>query len=183
VDSGSTLQVVGTNGVMRIGGDYTQSIEGGVEFLIAGLQTGISHGRLEIAGTAKLDGSIAVRWVDGYVPELGDVFQVMTFNRGEGHFRCRSGMFLLGKDRRLEVVVGANDVKLVCIAAPDPAGPSLSIIKTDGVMLCWPAEFDYVLESSTNLNQTNWTRESLTLTNRWLDDLSTPAKFYRLRRE
>jgi hypothetical protein len=51
---------------------------------------------VEIGGAARLDGTLEVRLIDGFVPRRGDTFTVMTFASRVGDFASYRGLDLGG---------------------------------------------------------------------------------------
>jgi hypothetical protein len=72
-------------GTLNLAGDYTQSATGVLNLEIGGL--GVSEfDRLNISGDAIFDGTLKINFIDGYVSQLGDVFNVGTFGSVSGNF-------------------------------------------------------------------------------------------------
>src|SRR5262249_39205697 len=62
--------------------EFTQLRGGILEILIGGGQ----RSRLEVGGMAVLDGSLQVRLVNGFVPQIGDSFRVLNCGMRSGEF-------------------------------------------------------------------------------------------------
>jgi hypothetical protein len=181
VTNAATVSLASSNGLLRIVGDYTQLLGGALELGLGGTSPGTNSSWLNVTGKATLNGSILVTAADGYLPEVGDSFQVITCASRTNDFRCFSGFLLLGHDRRLETVYTPTNLTLRTVAAPDPTGPSLSIIKEETALVCWPAEFlGYVLQSSTNLALTNWANVPVTETNRVFVQPTLSEEYFRM---
>jgi hypothetical protein len=71
-------------GALHIDGSYTQGAAGSLILEIAGLLPRTEFDQLWVTGNASLAGSIDVVFTDGYLPRVGDVFDLMhvggTFN-------------------------------------------------------------------------------------------------------
>ncbi len=78
--------------VLTIDGDYTQSTTG--DLLVglrgAGGKAGIDFDQLSVNGVANLAGEIQVELESGYVPGIGDQFEVLTANQIDGTFDAES---------------------------------------------------------------------------------------------
>ena len=153
-----------------------------MEFDLAGNTPGTDQSRLNITGPARLRGSIGVRWADGYLPEPGTDFPVMTFDSHKGEFCCLDNLLLLGHGRRLTPVYSSTNLTLATRTAPEPTTVPLRVTVDGDALVCWPAEFSgRELYWSTNLSQTNWTL----LPGVTSHHLETPPlvreKFYQLR--
>jgi hypothetical protein len=80
VNSGGTISPGHSPGIMEIKGDYTQGDGGTLLIELAGTNMGVDHDLLDVAGTAQLDGALQVVLLDGFRPQLGDVFDVLEFD-------------------------------------------------------------------------------------------------------
>jgi hypothetical protein len=169
------------NGVLRIEGHLRQLLPGTLNFALAGTDPGTNHSRLNITGDAYLSGTLGVTLADGYLPNPGDTFNVMTYRSREGDFACFKGMLFLGENRRLITQFGPTNLALVTVTAPDPTNvvPRVTA-QWPSAIVCWPAEFvGYGLACSTNLSTTNWTVLP-GVTNRYVETPMMPEKFFRL---
>ena len=72
-------------GVLNLSGDYNQSATGTLNLEIGGLGPN-EFDRFNIDGDANFNGILNITFVDGYVPQLGDIFQVATFDSFSGGF-------------------------------------------------------------------------------------------------
>lgn len=64
-----------SDGSIDLSGDYNQLSNGSLEVEIAGVG---DHGSLSIGGDADLNGQLAILLVDGFMPSLGDQFDLVT---------------------------------------------------------------------------------------------------------
>jgi hypothetical protein len=170
------------NGWLTIQGDYEQQLSGTLNFALAGTAPGTNHSQLRIAGDATLAGTIGVTLADGYLPNPGDAFNVMTYEHRAGDFACYNGFLFLGQDRRLLMQYGSTNLSLVTVSLPDPTNVAPRItVEYPAALICWPTEFTgYSLWASTNLNFTNWTVIP-GITNRFLDTPMLRERYFRLR--
>jgi hypothetical protein len=181
VTNAACIQPARSNGVLTIRGRCEQLLGGRMEFELAGNSPGINQSRLNVSGTAMLRGTVSLLWAEGYVPELGTSFAVLTFASHAGEFCCFDKFLLLGQGRRLMPAYGATNLTLATIAAPEPTSVPLRVTVDGGALVCWPSEFSgYELLWSTNVSATNWTLLP-GVTNRWLEPPPLAReKFYRL---
>jgi hypothetical protein len=121
VNNGGTIAPGDSPGTTRVVGDL--DLESGVlEIEIAGTQPGIEYDRIEVSGHAELGGVLDVKLLDGFVPNVGDVF---GFLFGGGGF---SGMFdeimvpNLGPGKAWALNPGGATVFLYVVTAPIFAG-------------------------------------------------------------
>jgi hypothetical protein len=83
-----------TTGAWSVAGDYRHALLGGggdqspVLFMdIGGLVPGSTHDVLSVAGTAQIDGgSLVLAFLDGFVPVVGDTFDLITASSVAGTF-------------------------------------------------------------------------------------------------
>jgi hypothetical protein len=74
-------------GILDIDGDFEQLAPGVLDVEIGGKNAGLFD-RLNITGTATLDGSLNITVIDMFNPNLGDSFDIMTFDTRVGDFDC-----------------------------------------------------------------------------------------------
>ena len=77
--TGGIVQPGLSAGVIAIIGTYNQSGAGRLEIEIGGLTPITEHDVLQVTGTATLLGHIDVSLINGFVPSVGDTFDVVTF--------------------------------------------------------------------------------------------------------
>ncbi|MFN8104270.1 MAG: Calx-beta domain-containing protein [Acidimicrobiia bacterium] len=88
--SGGTL-AIGSASRLQVGGPFTQSGTGRLEFTIAGTDPGTTHGRLDVSGAATIDGTLAATLADGYTPGAADEFVVIDAATLSGTFASVEG--------------------------------------------------------------------------------------------
>jgi hypothetical protein len=72
-------------GSLNLTGNYQQGSGATLNLAIGGA-TGSSSSQLEVGGSAALDGSLNLMFANGFVPGVGDAFQVVAANRVGGTF-------------------------------------------------------------------------------------------------
>lgn len=85
-NSGGQVSPGSSPGILTINGNYTQSPTGTLNIEIAGLTPGSGYDRLRVLGTASLSGTLAITTQNGYLPDIGDAFQVLTATTRTGTF-------------------------------------------------------------------------------------------------
>jgi hypothetical protein len=78
-------------GILTISGDYTQTAAGDLFVQIGGLNAGLDFSQLNVSGQATLDGTLTVTLVNGFEPNTGDSFEVLTFRSASGRFATLDG--------------------------------------------------------------------------------------------
>ena len=101
---------------LSILGNYTQGANGSLTFDIAGTTPG-EYDQLNISGHAQLNGLMTVDLLHGFVPDLGDAFDIVHFSSESGTFSMVLGLPINGEehfvleynasDLTLDVVPGA----------------------------------------------------------------------------
>jgi len=112
----SSVVTPGTSaGKVVVDGDFDQTKFGTVDVEIGGTTPVSEFDRLEIAGTATLDGELRVALVDGFDVELGQQFEIMTYGELVGEFTDTAGL-RLENGLFLKPVYGENSLTLVAVA-------------------------------------------------------------------
>jgi hypothetical protein len=81
----------GSPGVLTIVGDYTQTSGGTLVIEIGGPNAVTDFDQLDITGQATLDGTLTVTLINGFQPNSGEGFTVLTFGSGSGSFGVING--------------------------------------------------------------------------------------------
>ncbi len=72
-----TLSPGASPGFLAIDGNYIQGADGELILEIAGLTPGSDYDQLFVSGNASLDGLVTLRFLDGFAPLTGDVFEFL----------------------------------------------------------------------------------------------------------
>jgi hypothetical protein len=81
----------GSPGALTIVGDYTQTGSAVLVIEIGGPGAGTGFDQLNITGQATLDGTLTVHLINGFQPESGASFQILTFGSESGTFATING--------------------------------------------------------------------------------------------
>jgi hypothetical protein len=108
IESGSVIQT------QRAG--YTQSASGALIIDIGGLGAA-NHGQLNSTEGVSLAGSLTVNLVNAYVPEIGDMFTIVTGTSITGTFDTLNGLDI-GGGKHFDVVYNAMDVTVEVVSGP-----------------------------------------------------------------
>ena len=98
-------------GGLAVTGDYTQAAAGQLAIEMGGLAPVTEHDRLDITGSATLDGTLALSRLNGFLPADDHTFTVMTYGAHSGDFAALTGADL-GNDRTFLTNLNANDLIL-----------------------------------------------------------------------
>jgi VCBS repeat-containing protein len=99
-------------GMLNITGDYSQTSTGRLSVELGGTVAGSEFDRLNVTGTATLDGRLALGLVDGFEPADEHAFQIMTYGSRAGDFVSVTGADLTG-NRILVPELNVGDLTLL----------------------------------------------------------------------
>ena len=94
VDPGGSDAPEGAPGVLTVTGNFEQQAGGRLLIEIGGTQRGIEYSALDVSDDVTLDGELEIRIVNGFEPQLGDTFEIMTFASHTGEFATIRGQDL-----------------------------------------------------------------------------------------
>jgi len=118
-NSGGTLSPGLSPGQLNETGAYTQGASGAFKTEIGGLTVGTQYDRAAISGAATLAGALNIILINGYEPNIGDMFTVMTFGSRSGDFTTVTGASIPNGKLFQKNISGTN-VILEVVAAPTP---------------------------------------------------------------
>jgi hypothetical protein len=84
-----------TVGQLAITGNYTQGANGSLTFDIASLT---SYDQLNVSGRASLNGLAMINLLNGYIPQVGNMFDIMNFASSSGTFSMVVGLPINGSE-------------------------------------------------------------------------------------
>ena len=106
-------------GHLTVDGSYTQDPDGALSIMLGGLAPGVSHDILEVLGASALGGTLRVELANGYLPNLGDSFQILSAASVSGTFDHYEGLEL-SPNLSLMVNYLPAGVRLVTVPVPEP---------------------------------------------------------------
>lgn len=80
-------------GRLYLTGTLPQDASSEIDIELGGKEAGVSYDQLAVSGAAALDGTLNVELVNDFVPELGDVFEVVSFSSATGDFVDINGLY------------------------------------------------------------------------------------------
>jgi hypothetical protein len=104
-------------GLLMFKGNYTQTATGSLNFEIGGALPGTGFDQISVSNAAALGGALDISLINGYQPNLGDTFPVLTCGSRTGTFATISGL-VIGNGKQFQVNYGAQGVTLSVVAAP-----------------------------------------------------------------
>ena len=78
-------------------GNYAQEANGSLTFDIAGAAPG-QYDQLNVSGHAALNGLMTVDLLQGFVPQIGNMFDIMNFSSLSGTFSNVLGLPINGQE-------------------------------------------------------------------------------------
>jgi uncharacterized repeat protein (TIGR01451 family) len=114
VDNHAVVAPGASPGTLTISGDYVQASNGALDIQLDGTAPGTQYDRLAVSGNVTLDGTLNVSTIGGFVPLVGNAFQILSFGARPGAttFAVTNG---LDYDATTVIVpvFGSNDLQLI----------------------------------------------------------------------
>ena len=85
-NSGAVVSPGNSLGLLSVAGTYNQQAGGLFDVELGGTVAGASYDQLNVSGQATVAGSINVDLIQGFVPFVGEQFDVMLRSSGNGNF-------------------------------------------------------------------------------------------------
>lgn len=77
-------------GILSVAGDYAQTASAGLNVEIGGVAAGTEYDRLDISGSAQLNGALNVTLASNFRPAPTDTFSIMNFSSRNGQFAAEN---------------------------------------------------------------------------------------------
>ncbi|HST04143.1 MAG TPA: hypothetical protein VLQ48_05340 [Chloroflexia bacterium] len=116
-NTGGTVSPGSGPGLMTITGNYTQGAGGTLNIELGGLTPITQYDRLAVGGTATLAGTLNTSAINGFTPQNGDSFTVLTYG-------SRSGVFSTIQGGTYTTNYNPNDLTLVVGGTVSTATPT-----------------------------------------------------------
>jgi hypothetical protein len=100
-------------GIITIRGDYMQTQSGVLRIAMGGLTAGDEFDQLNVSGRVTLAGTLDVILVNGFTPQVGDAFTILTFGSRTGDFQTYLGLQMAGQ--HFNPQFDATDLVLVVV--------------------------------------------------------------------
>ncbi len=101
-------------GRIAISGNYTQGSTGVLNMEIGGKTPGTEYDQLVVGGTAALNGTLNVTLINGFRPQVGDVFQILSPGAFTGAFSTINTTGFTG-----QVNYSAGAITITVLTVPD----------------------------------------------------------------
>ncbi|NRA56495.1 MAG: LEPR-XLL domain-containing protein, partial [Gammaproteobacteria bacterium] len=93
--------------------DLTNTDTSEITIELAGLAAGSQYDQINIANNLVFDGALSIELLNGFIPEVGDEFSIMTYGSSAGSFDSIAGLAISGTDLYLDVEKTETELKLV----------------------------------------------------------------------
>jgi hypothetical protein len=108
---------------------FTQTSEGILEIELAGLVAGTQYDQLNVNESANFGGTLKISLLDGFKPNIGDTFDIITYGSATGLFTNLAGLYGFHSDYYFELVQTANKLQLVTREIVE--GDNFSFVSSD----------------------------------------------------
>jgi hypothetical protein len=177
----NTGTVLAQAGVIGVQGPYTESPAASLAISLAGASPGTGFGKIQFSATPTFVGKFTLGTLNGYRPNPGDSFFVISYPSATGDFTSFNGLDL-GSGLRLAPRFSASGLTLVAGSYPVNPVPSLTLDGSiSGLLVAWPVNFTgWQLQSATNLPALSWTTVPVTGSNNIVLPFAVPQQYFRL---
>jgi hypothetical protein len=103
--------------VLNVSGSYAQLVTGVLNIHIGGSTPGTEFSQVKTTDGAGLDGTLNLILLNGYEPNLGDTFLIMTYPSATGRFATINGLDI-GNGKRFDLSYGATGLTLTVVPIP-----------------------------------------------------------------
>ena len=169
-------------GIISFQGGYSGNPAANLAISIGGASPGSGYGKISFSNPLTFDGTFSVSTRNGYLPNPGAAFQVLSYLSSTNAFICMSGLDL-GGGTLLQPQFGPTGLTLLATAYTTNASlPQLFINRTlGGVAITWPVGFPgWTLQSNTNLSSHAWVTVSNACGNQAIVPGSAAQQYFRL---
>jgi hypothetical protein len=104
-------------GLVSITNDYSQLLTGVLDVQIGGTTAGSQYSQLNVTSTVSLGGALNIKRINGFVPNIGDTFTILTGSAVSGQFATVKGRGI-NSSEHFQVNYGATSVTLQVAQGP-----------------------------------------------------------------
>jgi len=167
---------LGPGSIFTVSGAYTQPGTGAYKAQIGGPTAGADLGLLAVSGAATLDGTLTIELVNGFVPVLGQTFDIMTYGSCAGDFANVTGIdFRPGL--RFQRELNATNMRLTVVEAGVAPGPTVIASTPADNGTAAPGTFVYEAQFSETMATGNLGLEDVRLRDTLTGATHTPVAF------
>jgi hypothetical protein len=179
----NTGTVEADTGTINLPVAYSNSPSANLAFSLGGIAPGSGYGHIHFTGPLMMNGTLTVSTRNGFRPNPGDTFQVLSYPSATNEFTCFSGLDLGGGLLLLPQFTRTGLTLLTTTYATNSARPQLLITRwPTGVRVTWPIGFPgWTLQSATNVTSGVWTPVPVPCENQAVIPITAPRQFFRLK--
>ena len=173
------------SGTLSFGGDYIETSSASLVISLGGSRPGSDYGHIHFSSPLTLNGTLTVTTRNGFRPNPGDTFNVLSYASATNDFTCYNGLDL-GGGLFLAPHFGKTRLTLTATTyATNTALPSVFIARSlGGVRVLWNPGFPgWTLVSATNLTSPVWVPVSIPMScdNQIVLPANAPQQYFRLK--
>ena len=132
--------------------NYPTDTTSSLNIEISGLLAGTEYDRLEITGTANLSGMLNINLINGFIPAIGDTFEIMTYSSYNGNFSTINGLNT-GSGVSFDVELNSTALKLITIATPNNPPSVFSLLAPpDSIVLSSADSINFLWSKSSDID-------------------------------
>jgi hypothetical protein len=109
-----TLAPGSSAGKLTVRGTLPLSPTANIAIEIGGITRTVAYDWLAVTGSATLTGTLDITLINGYEPEIGDTFTIVTCGSCVGAFETINGVEI-GNGKRFDTVYNGGDIQLVVV--------------------------------------------------------------------
>jgi len=102
-------------GRLVLEGDYEQTANGRLKIEVGGPDAGVSHDQFVVHGDATFDGTLELRFINGFAPKEGDIFNFLLVSSNLNNSFADTQIKNLAPDFQFEVSTNGTNLSLVAM--------------------------------------------------------------------
>ena len=171
-------------GTLSLQANYSNGSLANVAISLGGTAPGSGYGQIAFSSPLNMIGAFTVSTRNGFRPNPGDTFQVLSYPSATNEFTCLKGLDLGGGVLLLPEFTDTGLTLLTTTYATNSALPQLFISPAPGrLLVSWPIGYpDWTLLSTTNLVSTFWSPVANPCGNQALVPVVAPRQYFRLKK-
>ncbi|HWD21285.1 MAG TPA: hypothetical protein VHB20_18610, partial [Verrucomicrobiae bacterium] len=173
--------ITAQSGVLNFASTFYATPQSDLRIILGGATPPPAFGRIAFTSPLALAGGFSVSATNGYLPNVGDSFPVLSYPSASGDFAHLDGLDL-GSGVRLNPLFGKAGLTLVAVGYQATTPPSLVVARSNhGLYLGWPdAATGWTLTTATNLTGSTWAPITVAGANNTILDAPLPEQYFRL---
>jgi T5SS/PEP-CTERM-associated repeat protein len=182
VASGGLMSAGNVDGTAAVNGNYEQDPGGQLSLNLSGTNASSGYDELYVTGDISLAGTLTLNFLNGFASKTGQTFSLINYG---GHLAGNFDQIQInGLAPGFQYQWRQTNDALSLVSQNDgvaTSSPLLSLNRTGNeVSISWPdTAAGYTLQSSTNLNLTNWTNLTA-ISNQFTTPALGAMQFFRL---